>query len=83
MHPLISGFSVVEGLSGDGQRLSLTILKASALVWPEEDTKYSRRLFCTVMLGQNQPRRTPSVEGKDTTSWNFTVSVWIFPTSCK
>ena len=70
-------FSVVEGLSGDGQWLSLTILKTFALMWPEEDTEYSRRLFCNVMLGQNQPRRTPSVEGKDTASWNFKASVWI------
>ena len=67
-------FSVGERLSGDGQWLSLTILKVSALIWPQEDIDYSRQLFCTVTLGQNLPRKTPSVEGKDTASWNFTVS---------
>ena len=66
--------SVGERLSGNGQRLSLTILKVSALIWPQEDIDYSRQLFCTVTLGQNLPRKTPSVEGKDTASWNFTVS---------
>ena len=66
--------SVGERLSGNGQRLSLTILKVSALIWLQEDIDYSRQLFCTVTLGQNLPRKTPSVEGKDTASWNFTVS---------
>ena len=62
-------FSAVERISG--HKLSLTILNVSGL----QRHDYCRRLFCTVMLGQNRKCRTPSVEGKNTASWNFTVSV--------
>lgn len=71
---LLDHFSGVEKFSGRGQWISLTILKASSLIWPEERIGYHRRLFCTVMLGRNQHCRTRSVEGKSTASWNFTVS---------
>ena len=62
-------FSVVERISE--HKLSLTILNVSGL----QRHDYCRRLFCTVMLGRNRKCRTPSVEGKNTASWNFTVSV--------